>query len=94
MRFNQLARWITAPALGLALAVTMAACSSSSSSSATAEPSSAASAASSPSAAPSAPAGDVWPTSIGFVSALPAQSESGRVSRPQELRSRVADRLA
>jgi hypothetical protein len=47
MRFNLLARRIAAPALGLALAATMAACSSSSSSSATAEPSSAASAASS-----------------------------------------------
>ena len=61
MRFNLLARRIAAPALGLALAATMAACSSSSSSSATAEPSSAASAASSPSAAPSAPASSSSP---------------------------------
>jgi glucose/arabinose dehydrogenase len=45
MRFNLLARRIAAPALGLALAATMAACSSSSSSPATAEPSSAASSA-------------------------------------------------
>jgi hypothetical protein len=61
MRFKLLARRIAAPALGLALAATMAACSSSSSSSATAEPSSAASAASSPSAAPSAPASSSSP---------------------------------
>jgi hypothetical protein len=61
MRFNLLARRIAAPALGLALAATMAACSSSSSSSATAEPSSAASAASSPSALPSAPASSSSP---------------------------------
>jgi hypothetical protein len=60
MRFNLLARRIAAPALGLALAATMAACSSSSSS-ATAEPSSAASAASSPSALPSAPASSSSP---------------------------------
>jgi hypothetical protein len=61
MRFNLLARRIAAPALGLALAATMAACSSSSSSPATAEPSSAASAASSPSAVPSAPASSSSP---------------------------------
>jgi len=58
MRFNLLARRIAAPALGLALAATMAACSSSSSSSASAGPSSAASASSaspSSSAAASSP---------------------------------------
>ena len=57
MRFNQLARWIAAPALGLALAATMAACSSSGSS-ATASPSSAppsSSVASSPAASGSSP---------------------------------------
>jgi hypothetical protein len=56
MRFNILARRIAAPALGLALAATMAACSSSSSSSA-ASPSSAspASSAAPSSAAPSSP---------------------------------------
>ncbi len=48
MRFNLLARRIAAPALGLALAATMAACSSSSTSSAAGAPSSAASAASAP----------------------------------------------
>jgi hypothetical protein len=54
MRFNLLARRIAAPALGLALAATVAACSSSSSSSAAAPPSSAASsAASSPAISPS-----------------------------------------
>jgi hypothetical protein len=61
MRFKLLARRIAAPALGLALAATMAACSSSSSSTATAEPSSTASAASSPSAVPSAPASSSSP---------------------------------
>ena len=58
MRFNLLARRIAAPALGLTLAATMAACSSSSSSSASAGPSSAASASSaspSSSAAASSP---------------------------------------
>jgi hypothetical protein len=57
MRLNQLARWIAAPALGLALAATMAACSSSGSS-ATASPSSAppsSSVASSPAASGSSP---------------------------------------
>jgi hypothetical protein len=56
MRFNLLARRIAAPALGLALAATMAACSSSSSSSA-ASPASAspASSAAPSSAAPSSP---------------------------------------
>jgi hypothetical protein len=56
MRFNLLARRIAAPALGLALAATIAACSSSSSSSA-ASPSSAspASSAAPSSAAPSSP---------------------------------------
>jgi hypothetical protein len=56
MRFNLLARRIAAPALGLALAATVAACSSSSSSSA-ASPSSAspASSAAPSSAAPSSP---------------------------------------
>ena len=55
MRFNLLARRIAAPALGLALAATMAACSSSSST--TASPSSAppSSAASSPAVAGSSP---------------------------------------
>ena len=48
MRFRLLARRMAAPALGLALAATMAACSSSSSSSAAGGPSSAASAASAP----------------------------------------------
>jgi hypothetical protein len=48
MRFKLLARRIATPALGLALAATMAACSSSSSSSAAGGPSSAASAASGP----------------------------------------------
>ena len=48
MRFKLLARRIATPALGLALAATMAACSSSSSSSAAGAPSSAASAASAP----------------------------------------------
>ena len=60
MRFKLLARRIAAPALGLALAATMAACSSSSSSSATAEPSSAVPASSS-SAVPSAPASSSSP---------------------------------
>jgi hypothetical protein len=57
MRFNLLARWITALALGPALAVAVAACSSSSSTSAATGPSS--SAASAPASAPaaSAPAG-------------------------------------
>jgi hypothetical protein len=59
MRSNLLARRIAAPALGLALAATVAACSSSSSSSAAAPPSSAVSSASSspatsPSSAPAA----------------------------------------
>ena len=53
MRFRLLARRMAAPALGLALAATVAACSSSSTSSAPAAPSSAASAPSS--AAPSSP---------------------------------------
>ena len=48
MRFNLLARRIATPALGLALAATMAACSSSSTSSAAGAPSSATSAASAP----------------------------------------------
>jgi hypothetical protein len=59
MRFKLLARRIAAPALGLALAATMAACSSSSTSTATAQPSSAtssATSASSPSAVASSPA--------------------------------------
>jgi hypothetical protein len=58
MRFKLLARRIAAPALGVALAATMAACSSSSTSTATAQPSSAASSAtsaSSPSAVASSP---------------------------------------
>ena len=55
MRFKLLARRIAAPALGAALAATMAACSSSSTSTATAQPSSATSA-SSPSAVASSPA--------------------------------------
>jgi hypothetical protein len=53
MRFNLLARRLVAPALGLALAATVTACSSSSTSSAAGAPSSAASAPSS--AAPSSP---------------------------------------
>jgi hypothetical protein len=56
MRFNLLARRIRAPALGLALAVTVAACSSGSSTSATGSPSSgtpSSSVASSPSTSPS-----------------------------------------
>jgi len=53
MRFRLLARRVAAPALGLALAATVAACSSSSTSSAASPPSSAASAPSS--AAPSSP---------------------------------------
>ena len=48
MRFNLLARRLAAPALGLALAATMAACSSSSSSSAAGGPSSAVPSASAP----------------------------------------------
>ena len=59
MRFKLLARRIAAPALGVALAATMAACSSSSTSTATAQPSSAvssATSASSPSAVASSPA--------------------------------------
>jgi len=59
MRFKLLARRIAAPALGVALAATMAACSSSSTSTATAQPSSAvssAASASSPSAIASSPA--------------------------------------
>jgi hypothetical protein len=59
MRFKLLARRIAAPALGVALAATMAACSSSSTSTATAQPSSAtssAASASSPSAVASSPA--------------------------------------
>ena len=60
MRFQLLARRIAAPALGLALAATMAACSSSNTSATAASPSSAApasSAASSPAAGGSATAG-------------------------------------
>jgi hypothetical protein len=56
MRFNLLARRIAAPALGLALAATVAACSSSSSSSAAGAPSSAASASSPATSGSSAPA--------------------------------------
>src|SRR6266487_2284269 len=59
MRFKLLARRIAAPALGVPLAATMAACSSSSTSTATAQPSSAvssATSASSPSAVASSPA--------------------------------------
>jgi hypothetical protein len=59
MRFKLLARRIAVPALGVALAATMAACSSSSTSTATAQPSSAgssAASASSPSAIASSPA--------------------------------------
>jgi hypothetical protein len=56
MRFKLLARRIAAPALGVALAATMAACSSGSSSSASAEPSSAAPASSASSAPASSPA--------------------------------------
>jgi hypothetical protein len=59
MRFKLLARRIAAPALGVALAATMAACSSSSTSTATAQPSgatSSATSASSPSAVASSPA--------------------------------------
>jgi len=57
MRFNLLARRIAAPALGLALAATMAACSSSSTSSAAGTPSSAASAASAPASSAASSAG-------------------------------------
>ncbi len=57
MRFNLLARRIAAPALGLALAATMAACSSSSTSSAAGAPSSAASAASAPASSAASSAG-------------------------------------
>jgi hypothetical protein len=56
MRFNLLARRIAAPALGLALAATVAACSSSSSSPAAGTPSSAASASSAASSPPSSAA--------------------------------------
>jgi hypothetical protein len=56
MRFKLLARRIAVPALGVALAATMAACSSGSSSSASAEPSSAAPASSASSAPASSPA--------------------------------------
>ena len=55
MRFRLLARRMAAPALGLALAATMAACSSSSSTSAAGGPSSAVSPASPASSAPSSP---------------------------------------
>ena len=57
MRFNLLARRIAVPALGLALAATMAACSSSSTSSAAGAPSSAASAASAPASSAASSAG-------------------------------------
>jgi hypothetical protein len=67
MRFNLLARRIAAPALGLALAATMAACSSSSTSSATAQPSSAVSSAA-PASSPSA------------IASSPASSSSGAVA--------------
>jgi hypothetical protein len=56
MRFNLLARRIMAPALGLALAVTVAACSSSSSTSATSSGSSSAAASSPAATGSSAPA--------------------------------------
>jgi hypothetical protein len=68
MRFKILARRIAAPALGLALAATMAACSSGSSSPVTAEPSSAASA-SSASSVPSAPASSPASSSSGTAAA-------------------------
>jgi hypothetical protein len=55
MRFRLLARRMAAPALGLALAATVAACSSSSTSSAAGAPSSAASSSAPSSAAPSSP---------------------------------------
>jgi hypothetical protein len=74
MRFKLLARRIAAPALGLALAATMAACSSGSSSPASAEPSSAASA-SSASAAPSAPASSPASSSSGAAASGNAKAQ-------------------
>jgi hypothetical protein len=56
MRFNLLARRIMAPALGLALAATVAACSSSGSTSSTGASPSSSSSPASPPASPSAPA--------------------------------------
>jgi len=75
MRFKLLARRIAAPALGLALAATMAACSSGSSSSATAEPSSAFSASSSSSSAPSAPASSPASSSSGAAASGNAKAQ-------------------
>jgi len=77
MRFNLLARWITALALGPALAVAVAACSSSSSTSAATSPSSSVAsspAASSPAAggSPSAPASS---SSAGAVAQITANWE-------------------
>ena len=74
MRFKLLARRIAAPALGLALAATMAACSSGSSSPASAEPSSAASA-SSASAVPSAPASSPASSSSGAAASGNAKAQ-------------------
>ena len=73
MRFNLLARRIAVPALGLALAATMAACSSSSSSPASAEPSSAASASSAP--VPSAPASSPASSSSGAAASGNAKAQ-------------------
>ena len=70
MRFNLLARWITALVLGPALAVAVAACSSSSSTSATTSPSS--SAASAPVGSPSAVASS---SSSGAVAEITANWE-------------------
>jgi hypothetical protein len=70
MRFKLLARRIAAPALGLALAATMAACSSGSSSPASAEPSSAASA-----SAPSAPASSPASSSSGAAASGNAKAQ-------------------
>jgi hypothetical protein len=66
MRFNLLARRLAAPALGLALAATMAACSSSSSSPAA-----------SPSSAPPSSAAVSSPAASSAVASSPGQAASG-----------------
>jgi len=76
MRFNLLARWITALVLGPALAVAVAACSSSSSTSAATSPSSSAASAGAPSPA-SAPAS----APAGSSSAPASSSSSGAVAQ-------------
>jgi hypothetical protein len=75
MRFKLLARRIAAPALGLALAATLAACSSSGSSSSTSASPSSAAPASSASSAPSAPASSAPASSSGATGSAAAVSQ-------------------